>query len=88
MMSDKVKPIIKGLDENIKIWLGKRLEDIDKPILFKCPVCGWCGVLLEDPADLEYGSFHGIGECGDCGADFEDNKFKVEAFVKISIVEE
>ena len=84
----KVKPIIQGLGENIKVCLGKRLEDIDKPLNFECPECGCMHLMLEDPADLEYGSFYGISECNDCGAEFEEYNFKVEAFVKITIEKE
>lgn len=80
-----VKPTITGLDVNIPIDLGKRLEWIGGRIVFECPECGHKMEQLDDTADLEYGSFHGFDECCECGADFEHQYFEVEAFVKIKI---
>ena len=80
-----VKPIIKNLDKNIPVDLGKRLAHIGENIIFVCPECGYEMKTLDDPADLEYGYYYGNSECWDCGVEFEDYSFKVEAFIKISI---
>lgn len=62
-METKVKPIIEGLDVAIPVDLGKRLEWIGGVITFNCPECGHEMELLNDPAELEYGCFHGLDEC-------------------------
>ena len=83
----KVTPIITGLDKPIKVDLGKRLAYISKNIVFECPECGYEVEFLDDPADLEYGSFYGVSECGNCDAEFEEYTFDVKATVTISIKE-
>lgn len=83
-MTDKVKPIIHNLDKPIKVWLGKRLEDIGKNIIFECPECNHKMKFLDDPADLEYGSFHGTDSCWECGAEFEEYDFQVNASITIT----
>lgn len=80
----EVKPIIEGLDAPIPVDLGKRLEWIGGNVTFICPECGCKMETLDDTADLEYGSFHGLGECWDCGVDFTTEYFNVTATVTIS----
>lgn len=87
-MTTKVKPIITGLDKQIPVDLGKRLEDIGGDITFQCPSCDNVMSLLSDTADLEYGSFHGTNSCWECGQDFEEYFFDVKATVTISINKE
>lgn len=80
----KVTPLISNLDKPIKVDLGKRLEFISENIIFKCPECDHKMELLDDPADLEYGSFFGFEECHECGVDFETYNWEVKATVTIS----
>lgn len=69
----------------ISVDLGKRLEYINGNITFKCPICSYKMVMLDDTADLEYGSFHGPDSCWNCEAQFEEYDFKVKATVTISV---
>lgn len=78
------KPIIKGLDKPITVDLGKRLEYIGGVITFVCPECGYEMEQLNDTADLEYGCFHGLSDCWDCGTDFDTEYFEVSATITIS----
>lgn len=86
-MSTAVKPVIHGLGSPIPVDLGKRLEWIGGTITFECPSCGSKMEQLDDPADLEYGAFHGLGECWNCEVDFETLYFDVEATVIIKLKE-
>lgn len=83
-MSEPVKPIIHNIDKPIKVWLGKRLEDIAENITFECPECNHKMKFLDDTADLEYGSFHGTDECWECGVPFEEYNFQVSASITIT----
>ena len=84
---DKVKPIITGLDKEIPVDLGKRLDYIGGDITFQCPSCNSVMSLLDDTANLEHGSFHGTGSCWECGQSFEEYFFDVKATVVISLKE-
>ena len=83
----KVKPIITGINKPIKVRLGKRLDDVDENIHVTCPDCGYKMRYLDDPADLEYGSFYISDECWECGKEFEDTSFKVKAYIIIEEVD-
>jgi len=86
--SKKVLPEIRGLGKAIPVDLGKRLEWIGGNVTFVCPDCGYEMKLLDDPADLEYGSFHGLDECWDCGLEFKSQYFDVKATVTITLKED
>ena len=79
-----VTPIISNIGKPIKVSLGKRLDYISDNIIFECPECNHKMELLDDPADLEYGSFFGYEECHECGVDFETYEWEVKATVIIS----
>lgn len=79
----KVKPEITNLNTPIRIDLGKRVEDIHNNILVKCPNCGDIDYRLEDPADIEYGSFFLPDECLNCGQEYVETNYKLKAYIVI-----